>query len=182
MLNEKLKQDAHDSEVIEGLEVDSKPLVELEDEERSQEVVEIPKEEAIRLERIVTAATNKAVRVAIKGEMFSGPLPKPEHLKQYGAILPSAPQDILNEFKANGKHVRECEKLALKGAIARDLVSQIFALLLAVLAIGLAIWMTILGHDKVAIALIVLTGSGLVIPFLGFKSKKKTETSDKDDE
>lgn len=140
-------------------------------------------EEDVQLvERIATKAANKAILVAVRREMFSGPLPKPEHLRQYGEIVPSAPQDIIDEFKANGKHVRECEKLGLKGAIIRDFISQIFAFLLAIIAISAAIYMELNGHTKVAIALIVLTGSGLVAPFLNFINRKKGEKKDESEE
>lgn len=46
-------------------------------------------------------------------QSFTGPMPPPDYLRQYNEIVPGAAKDILDEFRANGAHQREMERLAL---------------------------------------------------------------------
>lgn len=137
--------------------------------------------EGQKVERIVEQAVMKAVVHIKKSETFSGPLPKPDHLKAYDDICPGAAQDILNEFKANGQHVRDCEKRALNASIWKVTRGQIIAAALAILCLVFAvICVAYFQANGVAIALVVLTGT-LVLPFLGFHPKeKKTDNTVED--
>lgn len=148
-----------------------------EEDENSSDSELILKEE--KVERIVDHAVQK-VMVRIRRESYSGPLPKPEHLKAYDEICPGAAQEILNEFKENGRHVRECEKRGLNASIWKVTRGQIFATILALVCLGLAfICVSQYQANGVAVAFIVLTGT-LVLPFLGFnpKSSKKDDSED----
>ncbi|MDV4312759.1 DUF2335 domain-containing protein [Acinetobacter indicus] len=129
-----------------------------------------------KVERIVEHAVENAVEravIQIRQESYRGPLPKPEHLKAYDEICPGAAKDILNEFKENGRHVRECEKRGLNASIWKVTRGQIFATILALVCLSLAfICVSQYQANGVAIAFIVLTGT-LVLPFLGFNPKSE---------
>lgn len=134
-------------------------------------------ESEVKVERIVEEAVLKAA-IRIKRESFSGPLPKPEHLKAYNEVCPGAAQDILNEFKANGQHVRGCEVKALDASIRKVERGQWFAVFLSLVCLILAIIsVAMFEAHGVAIAFIVLTGT-LVLPFLGFKPKDSKEVKE----
>lgn len=136
-----------------------------------------------KVERIVESAVERAVEhavIQIRQESYRGPLPKPEHLKAYDEICPGAAKDILNEFKENGRHVRECEKRGLNASIWKVTRGQIFATILALACLALAfICVSQYQANGVAVAFIALTAT-LVLPFLGFnpKSAKKDDSED----
>lgn len=143
----------------------------------------VPSEvEVGKVEKIAEQAAEKAVRVAIRQEVFSGPLPRPQSLAAYEAIYPGAAAAIFKEFSENGQHLRECQKLGLQGAIDNDSRGQYMAFGLAILALGCAMISLFKGHPAVATAFITLTGAGIIAPFLNSNSKSKREKSEKDEE
>lgn len=138
-------------------------------------------EHEVKVERIVKEAAVKAA-ILVKQESFRGPLPKPDHLKAYDEICPGAAQDILNEFKANGHHVRTCETKALDASIGKVKLGQWLAFFLALVCLGLAI-LCVAKYNAhwVAGLLVVLTGT-LVVPFLGFNPKSSKKEEDEENE
>ncbi|MFW1971722.1 DUF2335 domain-containing protein [Acinetobacter bereziniae] len=142
-------------------------------EESEAELVE----HEVKVERIVKEAAVKAAFL-VKQESFRGPLPKPDHLKAYDEICPGAAQDIMNEFKANGQHVRTCESKALDASIAKVQRGQWLAVFLALVCLGLAVLcVAYFNAHWVAGLLVVLTGT-LVVPFLGFNPKSSKNEED----
>ncbi|MDC4542030.1 hypothetical protein NQ781_18400, partial [Acinetobacter baumannii] len=90
-------------------------------------------------------------------------------------------QDILNEFKANGLHVRTCEKTALEASIGKVKRGQWIAAALALLCLILAVLcVAVFKANGVAVALVVLTGT-LVLPFLGFNPKGSKNEEDENE-
>lgn len=155
-----------------------------EDSEKDSLDSEVVLKEA-KVERIVEHAVEHAVEravIQIRRESYSGPLPKPEHLKAYDEICPGAARDILNEFKANGLHVRTCEQKALDGSIAKVVRGQWLAVFLALVCLGSAILcVAFFDAHWVAGLLVVLTGT-LVVPFLGFNPKNSKKDDSEENE
>lgn len=77
----------------------------------------------------------------IAAQRFAGPLPPPEVFKQYGNVIPDAPERILKVFEEDSKHTRDMQRKALEAETKRDLRAQWMAFLvmfgtLGVLAIA----------------------------------------------
>lgn len=52
-------------------------------------------------------------QVVTQHASFEGPLPHPEIFRQYGEIIPNAPERMLAVFEADSKHAREIQMAAL---------------------------------------------------------------------
>jgi uncharacterized membrane protein len=68
---------------------------------------------------------------------FSGPIPSPEVFKQYGMVVPDAPERILQVFEKDSEHTREMQKIALQGEIDRDSRGQWMAFIIMIASLGL---------------------------------------------
>lgn len=53
------------------------------------------------------------VRQITQQTRFEGPLPHPEIFRQYGDVIPNAPERILKVFEEDSRHVRDIQMAAL---------------------------------------------------------------------
>lgn len=60
--------------------------------------------------------------------IHQGPIPPPEEMEAYKKIDPAIVDYILSEAKANGEHLRECEKKDVEGRVTYNLRGQRYAL------------------------------------------------------
>ena len=51
--------------------------------------------------------------IQVSRQEYSGPLPHPELFRQYGEVIPNAPERILCVFEDDSKHVREVQREVL---------------------------------------------------------------------
>lgn len=54
------------------------------------------------------------VQPIVNHASFTGPIPPPEIFREYGKIIPDAPERILRVFEDDSKHVREIQVNALE--------------------------------------------------------------------
>ncbi len=134
-------------------------------------VSEINDEHVVELEPEVTTAIQSEIRraISIYQESYSGPMPKPEHLERYDKVVPGAAKDIVEEFKANGAHIRKMETLATEGTIAKNKRGQNMAFLLVIIGLVVVTYLAINGQPAVAI---VIAGTLLVAVITGFLVNK----------
>lgn len=111
-------------------------------------------------------------------QSFTGPMPPPDYLRQYNEIVPGAAKDILDEFRANGAHQREMERLALTAATTTERRGQWIACGLVLVGFGLIMALALTQHDTVA-GIVAGTLLGAVIT--GFVANRKSP-SEKDTE
>ena len=150
----------------------SKPRTQVEkiDKTDAKEVAEASVESpSIKLEPELSKAIRGEVRALVARESYSGPMPKPDHLEQYDRIVPGAAKDILEEFKANGAHMRSIELKALGGAIENDKRGQWMAFFLVVAGFFLIAYLAVHGAEKAAM---VVAGTLLVAVITGFLAKR----------
>jgi len=130
------------------------------------------------LERLV----KRSVMVALSAESFRGPMPRPDDLRQYDAIVPGAARIILEEFQANSKHSRYMDVTALDGMIRKDQRAQWMASVLVFIGFGLVYGLAEHGHDTVAGAVAVTLLVAILAAFLtGKVGGGKDEPEDEDD-
>ena len=53
-------------------------------------------------------------RQVLARQAFSGPIPHPDIFRQYGEIIPNAPERILKVFEDDSSHVRDIQFAALR--------------------------------------------------------------------
>lgn len=151
------------------------------------EEAQVPSPESRQDVEVLPPQVEQAIRHEVEGALiarrssFSGPMPPPDVLERYEAVVPGAAKDIVEEFKANGKHTREMTQRGLDGAINADRRSQWMASSLVFLGFVLIYALASTGHDWVAG---VVAGTLLVAVITGFLTGKssKTELESNDDE
>lgn len=134
------------------------------------------------LRELIHEESQRVLATLLQAEAHSGPLPSPTQLSRYDELLPGTAQVIIDEYQANGAHVREMEALALRSQkddndrnrrVAERLV---WASLLCVTGLAVS------GHDTVAMVLAATTVGAIVTGFFAGKPATKNQRpADADD-
>ena len=108
-----------------------------------------------------------------------GPLPPPEVLRQYDAIIPGMAERLLQAFEAQGSHRRGMDDKVLTMNFRLAKVGQIFAFVLGLAALGGGTYLIAAGHDAYGIALVFGTIAPMVAAFLwtGRRSNRPDQAS-----
>lgn len=83
-------------------------------------------------------------------QTFSGPLPRPADFKAYKEVLSNAPERILLMAEKQQQHRIDSEERIIKADIRESIFGQVFAVLLVVLFLAVAVYLGINGHDWLA--------------------------------
>lgn len=102
-------------------------------------------------------------QVIATAQGFVGPIPHPEIFRQYGLVVPDAPERILKVFEQDSQHTREMQKAALKAETARDTRAQWMAYTVMMALIGLTAFAIRYGNTASGIAV------GLATMFMALK-------------
>lgn len=104
---------------------------------------------------------NQAVRIVGESVQFSGPIPPPSVIKQYGDIDASFPSRILSMAETEqeavcdlNKQTLEIEKLRLELETSAIKRGQILGAAVAILFVFIACWTAISGYEKLAMAIV----------------------------
>jgi uncharacterized membrane protein len=92
-------------------------------------------------------------------ELFIGPLPHPEVLREYNELVPTSAERILSMVEQDARN-----------EIAREKRAQVFAFAISVLIVCGAVACAVTGHEKAACFLAGATLLGVVSSFLGRRS------------
>lgn len=104
----------------------------------------------------------------------SGPIPDPETLKRYDAIIPNGAERIMIMAEEQSRHRRALEAQVVSEQTASSKRGQIFAAFLATLLIAAGTWAFATDHDEVSATIFGITVVGLVTVFIvGKKQEKK---------
>lgn len=121
----------------------------------------------------VTSDSASTTVAASMTEIITGPLPHPDYLERYNAIIKDGAERIMK--MAEKEQAVRLEKTDASIAMAKKEVSmksrgQWFAFTLALLILGLATLFVFTGHDTVAYILFGTGIASIVGLFLGIKS------------
>lgn len=119
-------------------------------------------------------------RVAFEIKHHSGPLPPPELMRDYNAIIPNGAERIMNVFEKQSDHRMKLERWTIGWQLAQSQLGQFFAFLLGLSAIGGSIYCILQGHEWGGA---FLAGGGLtslVVAFLKGKEQQKESLESKD--
>ena len=75
--------------------------------------------------------------VIAAARQFTGPIPPPEVFRQYGEIVPDAPERILKVFEQDSEHTRKMQYMGLKAEVDKDKRAQWMAFMIMLAALGL---------------------------------------------
>lgn len=107
-----------------------------------------------------------------KTETFSGPLPPPDVLARYDQIKPGFAERIVAMAERQSAHRQELETKVLRYAAIEGRIGQIFALVIAVFALGTAAYLGVNGATAVGSVIGGTTVVGLVAAFVVGRRKK----------
>ncbi|TNW23707.1 DUF2335 domain-containing protein [Xylella fastidiosa subsp. pauca] len=102
---------------------------------------------------------------------WSGPLPAPDQLAHFDAVVPGAAERIIKMAEQEGEHSREVRMLTVKAVIGLQRAGLISALMVATLGLCLSFFLGITNHDAVAA---ILGGTSLTTVVIAFLRKNKS--------
>ena len=109
--------------------------------------------------------------------VYSGPLPPPEELQKYDKIVEGGAERIFNQFEKQTAHRHEIEKLIATAGIKNEKIGLILGFILALLALGFAIILVLMGKETLALISFLIEFLGIVAIFVYDRhySKKKID-------
>jgi len=75
-------------------------------------------------------------QIAVRGEVYSGPLPHPDVLIKYNQAVPNAAERILQMAESQAKHRQALEDRVTRANVRNQLLGSIFGFVLGSAAIG----------------------------------------------
>lgn len=131
------------------------------------------------LRELANRPVGEIVAHQITTTMWGGPIPPPEHLAQYEAVVPGAANRILTMAEKQAEHRQRLESYAVPAQHMQSARGQIFALVIGITAILGAVGCAALGQAAVGSALAV-TGLGtLAVSFITGKWTQKQQLEKK---
>lgn len=105
-------------------------------------------------------------RVVTHHASFEGPIPHPEIFRQYGEVIPDAPERILKVFEEDSKHAREIQMAALNAQKSDNQRVHWMAWSLIAGGFSLSGFFAWIDKDILAGAILTTTLAGTITGFL----------------
>ena len=110
---------------------------------------------------------------------FQGPLPPPQALARYEAVLPGCAERIVSMAEEQAAHRRTLESRVVTGNLAAERRGQVFAFTLALVALVGGVWLIHQGKDAEGLTAIIGALAGLVGVFVYGRRKDAEERRQK---
>lgn len=114
------------------------------------------------------------IRVA-EQELFSGPLPHPEHLAAYKEISPDIPERIMRMAENQSEHRRKLESARDESNLKLEARGQVFGFVIAMIAVIGGIYLMANGQSLEGAATAIPPVAGLVGLFIWVRRERKQE-------
>ena len=89
---------------------------------------------------------NRSDETKVVAAEYRGPIPPPNLLREYGNIVPDAPERILRVFEEDSAHTRKMQEKALEAEISRDTRAQWMAWSIMAASFALTAFLAYLGQ------------------------------------
>ncbi|ERO40943.1 DUF2335 domain-containing protein [Lactiplantibacillus plantarum] len=96
--------------------------------------------------RLFSQLPEKTRMTIARSQVFSGPLPPPQQLKEYNDVLPGAADRILKMAERQSEHRQKMEGQVVESNTKNSRLGVIFAFLLGAMIIGGGIYLAAIGH------------------------------------
>ena len=116
----------------------------------------------VESESIEDAEVVASIRSTTSISSFSGPLPHPEILAQYDAVLPGLAERIVAREERRDAHDQSIEKTVIEGGSKRAYLGLASGTIVAIILILCGTFLVYNGHDWAGTTLVVATIVGLV--------------------
>lgn len=131
--------------------------------------------------------TELTVRISeIVAESYSGPIPKPERLRDYEVTLPGAADRILTMAEQAASHRHDMQRgslelqtFDLRSAYGRSRLGLYLGALVALAVVAVGAYMAFLGHSAEGAGVVISTVVGLAATFVyGARIRRRESESD----
>ena len=119
--------------------------------------------------------------VLTKQELFSGPLPHPDILARFDAVVPGAAERIIKMAENQSAHRIEIEKKVINSDIVNSKRGQIFGFVVAIFGLLSSFVLVLKGYQVVGTLLGGATLVSLVGVFVYGSESRKSERKEKND-
>ena len=107
-------------------------------------------------------------------EKFSGPIPSPEVIARYEAIIPGAAERILTMAEEQQKHRMDLENRVVNSKISDSRLGIILGFILTIVIIAVSLCAILMGYSVIGFSSIIIAIGGLVGVFIyGTRSNRK---------
>lgn len=101
-----------------------------------------------------------------KTEVYSGPLPHPDHFKHYNATVPGAGNRLLSMVEKDLAHTHITQKIYTFTDSVTSILGVVSAFLISVGGIGGGMYLVLEGHDAAGVTIAGTTLAGIVYTFI----------------
>jgi uncharacterized membrane protein len=88
--------------------------------------------------------------VSFQAEIVQGPLPDPQVLARYDAIVQGAAERIIAMAERDGQHLQSVEKMRITAMFYERRLGQIFGFLIALSGLSASVFLAYTGHEVTA--------------------------------
>lgn len=113
-----------------------------------------------------SSPTARVERLIAQRTQYEGPLPPPALFKEFGLVVPTAPERILCQFEEDSKHFRKISSTAIESETGSVKRAQWMAFVLVLFCVTGAFVFARYGHETLAGILLVSTLVPIVANYL----------------
>ena len=117
-----------------------------------------------------------------RAELFTGPLPHPDHLAEYERTQTGAANRIIRMAEEEAEHRRRLESLVVESNVKMEGRGQVLGFIIAMTALIGGIYIMALGESLWGAAMAIAAVTGLSGLFIWTRREKKRELSGKEDD
>lgn len=117
--------------------------------------------------------------IQVQGTHFSGPVPPPEVLAKFEAIVPGAGERIFAMAERNQAHRHALEATVIPGNARNERWGQIFAFLIYLATLGCGTFLVYIGKELAGLTAMLATTGTFAGLFVYSRRKKDRELADK---
>ena len=127
---------------------------------------------------IISVVTKRTTSIYQK--FHSGPLPSPQTLKEYGSVVESAPERIIQQFELQADHRRKMEDKVISAQLGESKTGQWMGFILGLLFLGVSAGLILTGHEVSGTVLGTIDLVSLVALFVIGRKVQKEDLEEKD--
>ena len=132
-------------------------------------------------EQLVQAVLTQISTIQIeREEHHEGPLPAPKTLREYNEIIPNGAERIMKAFENQSSHRISLEKKVVGRQTFQSLLGQLFGFLIALIILGLGVYLIERGYEIAGITLFGIDMVGLVAIFVIGKKSQRNKLSERE--
>lgn len=112
-------------------------------------------------------------------QVHIGPLPAPETLREYSALIPNGAERIMAMAEKQQDHRISLEKRVIGGQIVQSNIGQFLAFFIGIAALSAATYCSVNGHEFTGVSLGLGGLTGLVTAFIQGKKRQNKNLQEK---